>query len=278
MANFAKLTFALPEDTDSNYLQIWSAATKDGVYSQVGSDIAYSYGTTTYEFTTLSTTTWYKIRFYNLSETAYGPYSEPVYGGDWEESTQPFLAVSTTSDGANYATIQDVFDYSGLTSSDVPEARVSQALRRSRAIVDLKTADMGIDRFMYSFSSDTSRRKYNAALRVIKEAETCFALGMVYRGLSDDEVIDGIRSTEKLGSVAVGSTSITVDRSKKGIENSAYFSRLAQKYTLVGVSMLELLSPTSIPLTWQEEESRVPRYSVSGCTPSKFINPTDPYR
>ena len=272
MANFAKLTFALPEDVDSNYLQIWSAATEEGVYSQVGSDIAYSYGETTYEFTTLNTTTWYKIRFYNLAETSYGPYSEPIYGGDWEESTRPFLAVSSTTDGANYATIQDVFDYSGLSSEDVSEERVSQALRRSRAIVDLRTADMGLDRFKYTFETDTARRKYNAALRVIKEAETCFALGMVYRGLSDDEVIDGIRSTEKLGSVSVGATSISVDRSKKGIENASYFSRLAQKYTLVGTSMLQLLAPTSIPLTWQEDESRI------GRTTSKFINPTDPYR
>ena len=272
MANYAKLTFALPEDTDSNYLQIWSAATKTGVYSQVGSDIAYSYGTTTYEFEDLVVTSWYKIRFYNLSETNYGPYSEPVYGGDWTESTKPFLAVSTTSDGANYATIQDVFDYSGLTTEDVTEDRVSQALRRSRAIIDLRTADMGIDRFQYTFKTSITRRKYNASLRVVKEAETCFALGMVYRGLADDEVIGGIRSSDLLGSVSVGSTSVTVDRSKKGIENSSYFSRLAQKYTLVGVSMLQLLSPTSITLTWQEDGSRMSR------TGSGFLNPADPYR
>jgi hypothetical protein len=259
MANHAKLTFALPEDTDSDYFQIWSSATKTGVYAQVGADIDYEYGTVTYEFEDLSTTTWYKIRFYNLTDTQYGPYSDPVYGGDWEDSTKPFLAVSTTSDGANYASIQDVFDYSGLTTEDVTEARVSQALRRSRAIVDLRTAEMGLDRFNYTFNSATTRRKYNASLRIVKEAEICFALGMAYRGLSDDEVISGIREPVVLSNMSVGQTSIAVDKSKKGIANSNYFSRLAQKYTLIGASMLQLLQPSSVTLSWKEPSTRLSR-------------------
>jgi len=271
----AKLTFALPEDVDSNYLQIHSSATEEGVYVQVGADIAYEYGTVSYEFEDISVTTWYKIRFYNSTDDQHGPFSDLVYGGDWEDSTKPFLAVSTTSDGANYASIENVFEYSGLTTVDVSEARVSQCLRRSRAIVDLRTSEMGLDRFKFSFSSGTARRKYNASLRIIREAEICFALGMVYRGLSDDEVMDGIRSSVKLSNVSVGSASLTVDKSKKGIENSAYFGRLAQKYTLVGTAMIQLLAPSSVQMTWQEEASRVPRFSVNGKTSSGFTDPTD---
>lgn len=264
MANNATLTFSLPEDTASNFIQLYSAATEEGVYSQVGADIAYSYGETTYEYEDISITTWYKIRFYNSVDAQYGPYSDSIYGGDWATNTKPFLAVSTTTDGANYATIQETRDFSGLRTDDVSNERVSQALRRSRAIVDIKTADMGIDRFV-NFQSKVQRRKYNASLRIIKEAEINYTLGMIYRGMVDDIILAGVRGDNPATTVSVGKTTVRKEDSANDSNSYRQIERLSVLYTQRATALLSMIQPSSITISWRDP-------SFSGMSP-KFLWP-----
>jgi len=254
MANNATFTFSVPEDTGSNYLQLFSATTKTGSYSQVGNDIAYNYGETTYEYEDIGATTWYKIRFYNSTDEQYSPYSEPIYGGWWATNTKPFLAVSTSTDGANYASIQDVRDFSDLNSDDVSDSRVSQALRRARAIVDIKTGEMGLDRFN-NFKSSTNRRKYNATLRLIKEAEINYVLGMVYRGMIDDLIIQGIRNdTDKFSDIRIGQTAITDDGAKVGRDAYTRMERLSLLYTQRATTLLAMIQPSTINISFRDED------------------------
>jgi hypothetical protein len=243
----ATFTFALPEDVDSDQLVILEATTKAGTYSTVAT-ISYEYGTTVYEYDSLDDTRWYKVKFSNSTDSEDGPISDPVYGGDFANAA-PFLAISTKYDGANYATIQDVYDYSSLTTSDVSTGRVSQALRRARAVIDLKTADLDLDRFTMTFNSDTSRKKYNATLRIVKEAEINIALGNVYRGISDDLVAMRLREalvgTDESGAVHIGQTSLST---ASGLDprHMAEMNALANRYLSIGAAMLNALQPPTI--------------------------------
>jgi hypothetical protein len=252
MADNATFTFSVPEDTGSNYMQLYSCSTKDGSYAQVGNDIAYEYGKTTYEYESINAVLWYKIRFYNSADEQYSPYSEPVYGGDWSTNTKPFLAISTTTDGANYASIQDVRDFSGLNSDDVTDNRVSQALRRSRAIVDIKTSEMGIDRFV-NFSSAVKRRKYNATLRIVKEAEINYTLGMIYRGMVDDLIIQESRNQNKeLSSLRMGQASLDLNQSSAGQGAYRQLERLSLLYTNRATVLLSMIQPSSISISYRD--------------------------
>lgn len=247
---YATFTFALPEDADSNYIKLYDSDTETGAYSQVGSDIAYDYGTTKYLFEDLNESKWYKLQFYNSTDDQLGPLSNPVDGSDFSERTSPFLAISTRTDGAFYASTQNVYDYSGLTTADVSDERVSQSLRRARAIIDLRTAEMGLDRFTNTFDTDTSRKKYNASLRIVKEAEICFSLSMVYRGMADDKIMAGLRGDEEVfESISIGESTIAQDTGSMGSRSYMYLTELSIKYGNIGAALLAMLMPSSTVLT-----------------------------
>jgi len=249
----AVFTFALPEDPDSNFLRIYDADTETGAYTQVGVDITYDYGTISYEFEDLNESKWYKIQFYESVDDQLGPLSEAVDGANFSDRGSLFLAISTSTDGANYASTDDVYEYSGLLTTDVESTRVSQALRRSRSIIDLRTAEMGLDRFLNTFSTSVSRKKYNASLRVLKEAEICFALSMVYSGLSDDKIMEGIRGENAvIENVSIGESSISQDTGAMGSRSYTYFSALSLKYGNIGTSLLAMLESSSIIMTSKE--------------------------
>lgn len=255
----AVITFSLPEDLDSDQLLILASATKDGAYSTVET-VNYGYGETSYEFDDLDDTLWYKIQFRNSADNENGPISEAVYGGTFSAAA-PFLAVSTTTDGANYATTQDLYDYSGLTAQDVSQSRVSNALRRARAVLDYRTAEMGLDRFEV-FDTETARRKYNASLRILKEAEINMALGNLYTNMSDDLIIDNIREGEGAasGSISIGSTSVSGDTLAERSENILYLATLANRYFSQGELLLASLDTNSIKLVANDWIVRFPRF------------------
>lgn len=262
----AVFSFALPEDEDSDQLLIEESSTEAGTYSTVDT-VTYTYGTTSHEFDSLDDTKWYKIQFNNSTDSEAGPISEAVYGGTFSNAS-PLLVVSTGTDGANYATTQNVYDYSGLTTSDVTQSRVSQALRRARAIIDLKTADLNLDRFTKTFNTKTSRKKFNATLRILKEAEINIALGNVYRGLSDDLVIKNLR--EASGETAQDASSVTLGQSSigeaGGLGNTQHMgdlNALAIRYLSVGSAMLSSLQPSSIRLHSQPDDvNQSPRFKL----------------
>lgn len=252
-------TFGLPEDENSDQLLIYSSITETGSYA-LDATVSYEYGTASYEYDSLDDTKWYKIKFNNSVDGEAGPLSDAVYGGNFSKAS-PFLAVSTTTDGANYATTDDVYDYSSLTAQDVTAARVSQALRRARALVDLRTADLDLDRFTHTFDTDVARKKHNATLRVLKEAEINIALGMVYRGLSDDLIVDKMRDTlsgtaRDLKEMAIGKTRLEL--ADQDVSKELY--KLADKYIEEGEKLLGALQSPTVRLHTHTGEVSSPKF------------------
>jgi hypothetical protein len=244
----AILKFGLPEDESSNQLLIYSSTTKAGTYS-LAATVTYSYGETTYEYDALDDTKWYKIRFNNSVVSEYSAYSDAVYGGNFSQSA-PFLAISSGTDGAQFATIDEVYLYSGLNNSQVPRALVSQALHRARAIIDIKTIDFDIDRFTDEYESDVSRKKYNAQLQIIREAEINYALGHIYRGLSDDVVIASTSgTTNEKPAVSVGGISLGTEGGLTNVQQMSLLAALGDRYLAVGAALLALIQPGSLRLT-----------------------------
>lgn len=258
------LTFALPEDIDSDRLYIYSADVKDGSYSEV-TNVSYEYGTFSYEYDSLDDTKWYKIRFYNSTDTEYGPFSDPVFGGDFDNAA-PFLAISTTTDGAYYATVQDVWDYANLTSEDITQSKVSKALKRARSVIDLFTAELDLDR-LDLYDTEIARKKYNATLRIIREAEINIALGNVYRDLSDDLIIKKLRNEDqKEPAVSIGNTSLSDTGSVDISSTSPALLELADRYATVGAAMLASIQPRSLRFTISDIARSIPyfKYPFNG--------------
>lgn len=254
----AILTFSLPEDVESDRLEIWAANTKDGSYSQV-LVTDYDYGETQYEYDALDEGLWYRIRFYNTRDGEYGPHSDPVYGGAFGQAA-PFLAVSSMYDGAAFATSQDLYAYSGLTPADVSPSRASSALKRARAVIDFRVAEMDFER-LAQFSTDVARRKHNASLQVLKEAEINIALARLYESLSDDLIMASMRSGEgATGSVSIGSTSVQADALSERGESIIYLASLAARYEETGEKLLSMLDTNSVRLVGYDERVRTPRF------------------
>lgn len=255
----ATITFSLPEDIDSNLLEVHASTAKDGNYSLVEQS-DYQYGTTKYAPQNLDDGVWYKIRFTNSLDGRSGPFSDPVWGGTYT-SGAPFLAVSSMTDGANYATTTDVYDYSNLTAEDISTSRVSAALRRSRAVIDYRTAEMGIERFD-AFDSDTARRKYNATLRMLKEAEINIALGNIYQNMCDDRIIENTRegASSSSSSISIGDTSISGDDIGDRSESIMFMATLSSRYFSQGEVLLSALDTNSVRLVTTDLTARSPRF------------------
>lgn len=252
------LTFSLPEDMHSDRVTIWESIARDDVYQQVDSQ-EYRYGDIK-----LSTDTdpqkWYKLRFENTASGDTSQFSEAVYGGTVSHS-QGFVAVSTTTDGANYATTEDVYKYSGLNPRDADEDRVSQSLRRARAVIDWRTAEMDFAR-LDIYESEIRRRKYNAALRILKEAEINMALGNLYQNLADDLIIESRREGQTLsGGTAIGGTSVGGDKLSERSENIQFLNAVSDRYFITAERLLSNIAATSVRLVGSDLGIRMPKFS-----------------
>lgn len=260
MANInATITFALPENMDTDLLELHGAVTKDGTYV-LQEQAEYQYGVTSFTPTNIEDNLWYKIRFIDTANGTVGPFSDAVWGGSFTSSS-PFLAVSSMYDGANYANTQDVYDYSGLTSEDVSSSRVSAALRRARAVIDYRTSEMDFARFE-QFDNDTARRKYNASLRILKEAEINIALGNLYQNMSDDRIIANTREgvSSSSSSVSVGDTTIAGDDIADRNESMMFLAALAGRYYAQGEMLLSSLDTNSVRLAYTSLTTRIPKF------------------
>lgn len=253
------ITFSLPDDPSADRLNLYEASSKEGSYAlKVGT--AYAYGITSFYATELDDSKWYKIQFVNLSDNTVGPFSEPVFGGTYVAAA-PFLAVSSFTDGAHYATAQDVYDYANLTPEDISTNRVSNALRRARAVIDFRTSEMGFERFN-DYDDDTARRKYNASLRILKEAEINIALGNLYQNLSDDRIIENMRenASAKVGSISIGDTTIGGDDLADRNESILFLATLSSRYFAQGEILLSSLDTNSVKLVGYDLAVRVPKF------------------
>ena len=260
MATFSTtISFSLPEDVSSDTITIYQSTTENGTYSLFATS-SYEYGNTTYEASNLDDTKWYKIRFSNVSDNTVGPYSDPVYGGNYIAAA-PFLAVSTPTDGANYATVTDVYEYANLTVEDIASSRVSSALKRARAVIDLRIAEVDFQRFA-DFEDSIARRKYNASLRILKEAEINIALGNLYQNLSDDRIIENMRenSAIKLGSITVGGSSVGGDDLADRNESILFLATLSSRYFAQGEILLSHFDKNTVKLIPYDTPNRYPRF------------------
>lgn len=72
-----------------NQYQVWRATSKTGTYSQVGSNTNIEVDQTFSEFedTGGTSTSWYKIRFYNSTSNTYSDYSDPVQGSGYTDDS-----------------------------------------------------------------------------------------------------------------------------------------------------------------------------------------------
>jgi hypothetical protein len=253
------ITFSLPDDPGTTRLDLYESNSKDGTYS-VKMTSFYDYGITDFYATELDDSKWYKIKFVNEQENTSGPLSEPVFAGTYVASA-PFLVVSSFSDGANYATVQDVYDYANLTPEDISATRISAALRRARATIDFRTAEMDLERFN-DFDTATARRKYNASLRMIKEAEINISLGHIYQNLSDDRIIANMRenSSAKVGSIKIGNTSIDGDDLADRNESIKFLADLADRFFKEGEKLLSSFDTNSVKLVGYDLSVRVPKF------------------
>lgn len=270
---FAKLSFSLPHDIESDQLLIFSAGTVDGLYvAHPSNPHPYQYGDNTVEVEDFNNTRWYKIQFNNSKTLQYGPLSVAVDGSRWNESL-PDLFVSTSSDQALYATVQDVLDYTHGSLQKIITAmgtgwsatRITKALKYARSIVDLRCAEMDFARFTDVFSVETAKKKFNAALNIIKEAETCYALGSIYQGLVDERlsknIVDAIAGTS-VGDwdvVSIGQTSLSTGNWRPSggavmsdTELSDAIQNLANQYFRMGAALLSSLHPPTVAVISQE--------------------------
>lgn len=260
MATFSTtITFSLPEDTGSNLLELYESESQNGSYA-LRESTAYEYGVTSFYATEIDTAKWYKVRFINTNDNIYSPLSDPVFGGNYAAAA-PFLAVTSSTDGANYATAQDVYEYANLTPEDIAVSRVSSALKRARAVIDFRTQEMDFERFR-EFDDDTARRKYNASLRILKEAEINIALGNLYQNLSDDRIIQNMRenASAKVGTVTIGDTSIGGDDLADRNESILFLATLSSRYFAQGEILLSSLDTNAVRLTSYDLAVRVPKF------------------
>lgn len=253
------ITFSLPEDMNSDKLDLYESTTKNGNYSLVQS-ADYEYGITSFYATELNDSLWYKIQFRNSSDNTVGVISDPVYGGSYVAAA-PFLSVTSATDGANYATVQDVYEYANLTSEDIVSTRVSSALKRARAVIDWRTAEMDFERFR-DYDDDTARRKYNASLRILKEAEINIALGNLYQNLSDDRIIENMRdgASSKFNSVSIGGAAVGGDDLADRNESILFLATLSSRYFAQGEILLSHFDTNSIKLVGYDLAVRVPKF------------------
>lgn len=257
MSTQAKLTFSLPDNVKSNRVRVYTSTTRDSSFSLLETK-QYRYGETDIDID-IDSQLWYRVRFFVDDDPA-GPYSEPVYGGT-VTSSSPFLAVSSTYDGAHYATAEEVYEYAGLTSEDVSEKRVNQALRRARALIDWRTAEMDLDRLDHD-QTDIKRRKYNAALRILKEAEINFTLGTIYQNMSDDLIMKNRREGDDIasGGTAIGGASVGGDNLSERSENIRFLAELSDRYFATGNDLLMSIQANSVRILGSDLGVRMPRF------------------
>jgi len=258
--------YGLPEDKDSNYLKVWESSTELGTYTQAEL-LPYRYSARASEYDSLDTTKWYKIQFYNSKTALSGPMSDPVYGADYDKA-KPFVAISTSFDGAGYATLTELYETAKLTQGDVDTAIVRRCLKVSRAYIDVLMDSASIIRYSSMFSTDIARRKYNAQLEILKRVEIFYALALIYRDMADNEIVRKIREQKKkFQSISIGQTSLTQQESDSDIAISEFLDSQSQRYNIQANGLLQTIMPTSIPIS----------YGASSMGRYMFIHPGDLY-
>ena len=237
------------EDKDSDKLLVYSSATKDGTYTLESTE-DYAFPTKVTEYS-VDEDKWYKISYTN-SDTGYTtPLSNYVPGSGILKSA-PSLELTSTSDGASYATEIDVYARGNMTDNDIPKADVNYSLSVARAYIDMKLSTISINRYS-AYRNETARRKFNALIKLLKDVEINYALGLVYRHMADDKVMENITAGNSTSaSVTVGQTSVGGVVEADSITTAQFFDALSARYSLYADTLLSTLLPNYVPMRYSE--------------------------
>ena len=187
----AVITFALPEDRTTDFLEIHISTTEDGTYT-LDDTIDYKYGITSMDVE-LDETGWYKISLVSSSTGWSSPLSDPIFGGDFAIRTSPFLAISTTFDGANYASVSELYEISGISQEECAVNVVQRILRSTRAYIDVRLDELNLNSYRFKFSEGVARRKFNGHLRVTRDIEINLAISTIMSKLATDAELELVR-------------------------------------------------------------------------------------
>jgi len=244
--------FGLPEDKDSDKVKIWESTTEGGTYTQAVM-VDYTYAARAVEYVSLNTEKWYKIQLTNTATSVDSPISDAVYGGDYDNS-KPFVAITTSFDGAGYATTTDLYESSNLTASDASLSDVRNSLRTANAFVDMVLGDTNLHRYSRVHSTDVARRKYNAQLEIIKKVEIDFALALLFKDMADDALMTMVRDQRKLyDNISIGQTSIAVDEAGTQLSIAEFLNTQSTRYNTQATALLASILPTSVSLIYNGE-------------------------
>lgn len=253
----AVFLYGIPEDRDTNAVRILESTSENGTYTIVEVQ-NYVYGQKASEYDAADSERWYKIQFLNSVAGETSPESDIVFGGDYDKS-KPFFAISTSFDGAGYASVTELLSQSKLSLQDVTSANCARALKISRAFIDLVSESQSVGKFSKYFDLDTSRRKYNAYLEILKQCEINFALSILYKNLADDWVMKSVRDNTgvtNFDSVSIGQTSLS-QSDPTNLKVAEFLDTQSQRYGSQAASLLQTLVPTSIPISYSEVQKRV---------------------
>src|SRR5574343_242292 len=251
MASYSgNITFSLPNDINSNQILIHSSTTESGVYS-LDTTKTYSYLVAYLPFV-IDDSKWYKIAFKNSSTGTQSPFSDALSGSGYLAS-KPTFSLSDKEDGVAFATVNDVYRKSHLTTSNVSQDEVQYCIDTARAYIDNLTSTSNIDRYNVVWEDSPSRRKYNATLKLFKEIEINLATSIVYKNLADDKLLqNSISNTKTSTSVSVGQTSIGGISGPDSVDTVAFLDSLSQRYANYANSLLSTILPTYVPIRCSE--------------------------
>lgn len=288
----AVITFALPEDKSSDELYLYESSTEDGTYELKELKV-YTYGESSAELD-LDETKWYKIRLASSYSAWSSPYSDPIFGGDFSVRTSPFLAISTTFDGANYASVSDVYEISGLTQDECSVNTVQKILRSTRAYLDVRLGEINLDSYRMTFSDDVSRRKYNGHLRVSRDIEIYLTISTIMQKLATDAELAMARraddpdvreyvesdandgNTNDIKNFSIGDSTLAFDiattktrtvehdetkYTQRLLTRITVFNNQALQYQVKAISLWNSIMPSTIDITYGN--SRAPRFARS---------------
>jgi hypothetical protein len=234
---------------NADTLLVYTSDSSSGSFT-VEEALGYTFPTKVTEYN-IDSTKFYKIAYSNSTTGYLTPQSDAVDGSTILKSA-PGLEISSTADGAPFATAQNVYDRSNMTEADVSTADVNYALSVARAFIDLKLSSISINRFS-SFPTQTAQRKFNAMARLMRDAELNYALSLVYRHMADDKILTNLTANTKTSnSVSVGQTSIAGIEGGDSLTTANYFDALSIRYLGYATDLMNTLVPNYVPLRYSE--------------------------
>jgi len=240
----------VPEyDKSADRILVYYADTVNGAYTLLSTE-DYTYPTKVMEYE-INEDKWYKIAYSNSTTGYTTPQSNAVPGSGVLKSA-PNLEITSTADGASYATEIDVYARSNLTDNDISKTDVNYALSIARAYIDIKLSTMSINRYS-AYGTSTASRKFNAQIKLLKDVEINYALGLVYRHMADDKVMENVTAGNSTSaSVSVGQTSVGGIVESDSITTAQYFDALSARYSVYADNLLNTLLPNYVPLRYSE--------------------------